>query len=128
MAYNFMAQFADDVAAGSKSLTIREHRKGRSRHARAGELVQLYTGMRTRHCRKLVTPDPICEVVRPILFLRKGPLDCAVVLNAVELTHDQLDYLIVADGFLSRSAFFDFHLGNHYEIEKIFIKWGFWND
>lgn len=51
VAYNFQARFAPDVAAGRKLQTIRA--EGRRAHAKAGDRVQLYTGMRTKACRKL---------------------------------------------------------------------------
>lgn len=58
VAYNFQARFADDVASGVKRQTIRAPRK--TRHAAAGEPIQLYTGLRTKATRKLRDPDPIC--------------------------------------------------------------------
>lgn len=60
VAYNFQVRFADAVASGAKTQTIRATREGRSRHARPGEALQLYTGLRTKKARKLVDPDPIC--------------------------------------------------------------------
>lgn len=59
VAYNFQMQFADDVATGSKRQTIRAHRKD-NRHAKPGDKLQLYTGMRTKACRKLIQEDPVC--------------------------------------------------------------------
>jgi hypothetical protein len=53
VAINFSPQFADAVAAGRKTQTIR--RKAR---AKAGQALQLYTGQRTPDCRKLA--DAIC--------------------------------------------------------------------
>ncbi|MCU0946779.1 MAG: hypothetical protein MUF47_00795, partial [Porphyrobacter sp.] len=41
----------------TKLQTVRGHRR---RHARPGEPIQLYTAMRTKHCRKIVDVDPIC--------------------------------------------------------------------
>lgn len=63
VAYSFHRMFAPDVEAMIKRQTVRAHRK---RHARIGEPVQLYTGMRTKQCRKLVIPDPICHRVDEI--------------------------------------------------------------
>jgi len=53
VAYNFQTQFAPDVEAGRKRQTIRSD--GKRRHAQPGEMVQLYTGMRTKACRQLGT-------------------------------------------------------------------------
>ncbi|HEY8136236.1 MAG TPA: ASCH domain-containing protein [Methylocystis sp.] len=48
VAYSFQKRFAEPILSGQKLHTIRADRK---RHARPGEALQLYTGMRTRHCR-----------------------------------------------------------------------------
>lgn len=56
VAYSFSTAFVGAIVARTKRQTIRLPRK---RHARPGERVQLYQGMRTRHCRKLI-PDPVC--------------------------------------------------------------------
>jgi len=62
VAYSFKKVFVRQIETGRKRQTIRADRK---RHARPGEPVQIYTGMRTRHCRKIIE-DPICESVTPI--------------------------------------------------------------
>jgi|GEM_PF-4621466 len=41
VAYSFQDRWAADVEEGRKVCTIRARRKGRSRHARVGERVQL---------------------------------------------------------------------------------------
>ena len=56
IAYNFQAQFAPDVESGKKRQTIRAD--GRRRHAKEGDALQLYTGMRQPGCRKL--RDAVC--------------------------------------------------------------------
>ena len=109
VAYNFIKQFADDVAAGRKNFTIRERRK---RHARKGENVQVYTGMRTKSCRKLVDPDPVCERVAPIIIWRINQHRCTIALDGNLLTRDQVDYLVTTDGFKSDKEFMAFHLGD----------------
>lgn len=50
---NFSPQFAEAVAAGRKTQTIRQKPR-----AKAGQALQLYTGMRTKDCRKLA--DAVC--------------------------------------------------------------------
>jgi len=74
VAYNIFARFAEAVEAGTKVLTVRGPRR---RHARPGEELQLYTGMRTRQCR-LLRRAP-CLFVGPVL-LRFGA-DPAVFLG-----------------------------------------------
>lgn len=62
VAYSFQKQFAPKIIDRSKTHTIRGPRK---RHAKPGENLQLYTGMRTKHCRKIID-DPVCTFVSPI--------------------------------------------------------------
>jgi hypothetical protein len=58
VAYSFAPQFIGSIRSGTKCQTIRPI--GKRRHARTGEPVQLYTGMRTPTCSKIVETDPIC--------------------------------------------------------------------
>jgi hypothetical protein len=53
VAYSFKRQFVGPIRAGTKRQTIRAPRKGRGRHARPGETLQLYTAMRTKQCKKI---------------------------------------------------------------------------
>lgn len=53
-AYNFKEQFADDVENLIKRQTIRPKRK---RPTKIGDSLYLYTGMRTKKCRKLLETD-----------------------------------------------------------------------
>jgi len=61
VAYSFQKQFAAPILEGTKRQTIRADRH---RHARPGEVLQLFTGMRTRHCRRLGTAT--CQSISPI--------------------------------------------------------------
>lgn len=67
VAYSFQKQFAVPILERTKGGTIRADRK---RHARPGEELQLYTGMRTRHCRLIGRET--CLAVTPIRLYLKG--------------------------------------------------------
>jgi len=54
VAINFSAQFAADVASGKKRQTIRQ-----TQRAKVGDRLQLYTGQRTKSCRRLTEADPV---------------------------------------------------------------------
>ena len=71
VAYNFQARFAPMVEDGRKRQTIRALRKD-GRHAKVGDALQLYTGMRTKACRKLVDPDPTCVSASPVVIDENG--------------------------------------------------------
>ncbi len=62
-AYNFQARFEAPIKSGQKWQTMRP--TGTRRHVRPGELIQLYTGMRTNACRKII-PDQRCLAVLPV--------------------------------------------------------------
>lgn len=69
VALNFSPQFADDVEDGVKRRSIRAPRKD-GRDPRAGDELQLYTGMRQPACRKL--RDAKCIRVRPVEISHMG--------------------------------------------------------
>lgn len=69
-ALNFKAQFADDVVAGKKRQTIRARRKD-GRDPKPGDILFLYTGMRTKACRKL--GEAVCKSVEPVRIERAAP-------------------------------------------------------
>jgi hypothetical protein len=60
-AINFKKEFAEKVKDGSKRQTIRPVRKN---PIKKGDTLYLYTGMRTKNCRKL--KDVICKDVQKI--------------------------------------------------------------
>lgn len=101
VAYSFQPRFVPHIRNGSKGQTIRKI--GKRRHARPGEAMQLYCGMRTAHCFKILEHDPICQRVDDVLF---------------DLTHPRTPILIVAgidvrvrtarDRYAQRDGFFDF--------------------
>ncbi|MGE4293315.1 MAG: hypothetical protein AB7E32_14035 [Desulfovibrio sp.] len=118
-AYNFQAKFAPLVESGEKRQTIRAI--GKRRHARPGERVQLYTGMRTKACRKLVTPDPVCTKVLPIRMEKnqQGGLNVdldGVAVNALRTAE--------ADGFRTAHEMLEFFERTHgLPFEGVLIRW-----
>ncbi len=60
-ALNFQKRFAADVESGKKCQTIRAKRKN---EIRKGQRLHLYTGQRTKQCRKIGEPE--CSYVRPV--------------------------------------------------------------
>ena len=95
VAYSFKPRFAGPILAGAKAQTVRAHRR---RHARPGEQLQLYTGMRTKHRRLISTV--ICESVEPVrlTFNRSlGPL--LFIVGDVVLSSAEREAFAQADGF-----------------------------
>lgn len=54
-ALNFQKQFAKDVEYGQKCQTVRAPRKDGRPHCKTGDTLKLYTGMRSKSCRLLIT-------------------------------------------------------------------------
>ncbi len=87
--FNFKPQFVDDVENYIKLQTIRSTKRGN-----VGDTAYLYTGMRTKNCRKLG------EGI--LTFVDKFQTDGKRVLigdSALLLSPDSLDKFARADGF-----------------------------
>lgn len=103
VAYSFKKRFAPPIIAGlvpgplvtgMKRQTIRANRK---RHARPGEELQLYTGMRTKSCRLL--GKPVCTSCLSIR-LQFG-ISPAMLIGgtAAAAAAEELDEFAQYDGF-----------------------------
>lgn len=92
VAINFSAQFAAEVEAGRKTQTIRQ-----SARAKTGQALQLYTGQRTKECRKLA--DAICIDCTYVGLTARG-----VTLGDASRFPGDIDDFARADGFENYSA------------------------
>lgn len=126
VAYSFQKRFAPQIIAGTKRQTIRLPRK---RHARPGEKVQLFTGMRTRHCKKII-PDPFCTVVLPIsIRLNAGRIvevDLGTWASGRWTQIACLDMFARQDGFENLDDMSEFWARAHGDIEHfdgVLICW-----
>lgn len=102
VAYNFKKQFADAVESGAKRMTIRH---GRKHPTRPGDVLQLYTGLRTRGVRKLL--DAVCVTVTPLEIYDLDDVLIVTVGGKFLLWSDIHD-LAIKDGFQNADAFIDF--------------------
>lgn len=115
-AYNFKAQFADDVESGRKRQTIRVERKD-GRVPREGEALQIYTGMRSKSCRKL--RDAVCEFTQEVVMTNTG-----MKLDGVALDPAYILRIAMMDGFKTTEEFRDFFKNTHgFPFRGILIKW-----
>ncbi|MGV3485384.1 MAG: ASCH domain-containing protein [Planctomycetaceae bacterium] len=109
VAYNFQAQFTEAIASGAKTHTIR--RNGKRRHARAGERLQLYTGMRTKACRKILQEDPVCDGVYPVVIVVEDERIAAITVGGAAV--DSLEQFAIDDGFESLAHMHEFWIRFH---------------
>lgn len=129
VAYSFKAQFEEPIATGAKTQTVRGNR---ARHARPGEALQLYVAMRTRHCRKILTPDPVCIDVRDIeiVFDWNIGLIARIDIEGVRLSAAEMLAFAIADGFGSDFGSPLFHMGRFWRdnhglepFSGVVIRW-----
>lgn len=115
VAYNFQAQFADAVERGEKRQTIRAI--GKRRHAKEGDKLQLYTGMRTKACRKL--REAVCHDFCHILI----EADKIWTSRPLEI-HTDLDRWAKSDGFPDWPTMRDFFANTHgLPFNGVLIRW-----
>ena len=105
-AINFKPQFAALVESGAKTQTIRK-----TNRFKIGDVVQLYTGQRTKQCRKL--GEGVVEMVLPF-YMSRSPLLCRDAYAAIAM----------ADGFANADEMFDWFEKQHgLPFEGWLIKW-----
>jgi hypothetical protein len=119
VAYSFQKRFAEPILAGTKAQTIRADRK---RHARPGEEVQLYIGMRTKHCRLLGRST--CVAVEPIMLDFRGS-GVIKIGGTVLFSDSRMQEFARSDGFKSWEAMKGFWADVHDVdvFEGILIRW-----
>ena len=78
VAINFSPQFAGIVASGAKKQTIRKKNR-----FRIGDRLQLYTGQRTKNCKKLIEDDPLVIAVISVGITRE-----TISMNAIDYKDD----------------------------------------
>jgi uncharacterized protein YqfB (UPF0267 family) len=113
-AINF-TMFTDKVANGTKTQTIRA-----TTRARAGEVLQLYVGQRTKDCRKV--RDVVCKSVAEVMLMER----LAQVKGDAARTGIYLEEFAHADGFDSYAdmwAFFSRRANDAGEFHGKLIKW-----
>lgn len=99
-AYNFKAQFSPAVEAGQKLCTIR------GRAAVVGTTAYLYTGMRTKACRKL--GQGTITRCSPIIIGRDDVAFPFVIIDGRKLRMAEVWDLAKQDGFEDSEKFVDF--------------------
>jgi hypothetical protein len=134
--YNFKARFAKPIQDGTKRHTIRAPRKGGCED-QPGDMMYLYTGLRTRQATKILVDPQVCVrvesiVIRNVVGLRSisevwvGPFCDSVRDNGLRqqlaihypeqsglspLDADECESLAVADGFESFAEMLSFWEG-----------------
>lgn len=132
VAYSFKERFIGRIETGlgirtDENFTLRNPAKtqtiraiGKRRHARSGEVLQLYYGMRTKKCRQIGTAK--CVEVEPIIIWDTF----AIMVGGKVLTARQIKTFARADGFDDLDDMRDFwkkEHGNFDKFEGVLIRW-----
>lgn len=112
--------FIDKILSGEKRQTIRKA-GGKWENVKAGDKLTLYTGLRTKECRKLgeAEVESIEDIEIEIDFFGSSVYRCSI-----DATEDEAREIAKADGFDCLKDFFDFFL-HHYgqNFTGKIIKW-----
>ena len=128
VAYNFKERFAQAVEDGDKLQTIRAVRK-RNGHAKVGDVIQLYTGQRTKDCRKL--GEGTCVAVEKV-HIPDRPYDITIDGHQLQMRvggqnidPSKFDNdFAVANGFEDYVDMFSWFQDNYIlPFDGILIKW-----
>lgn len=114
VAYSFNPRFIEPIRQGIKSQTIRAH--GHRRHARPGELLQLYSGMRTVHCQRILPDVPCLTVMQVDIVLDDGVIT-RVATDGVPVI--DLDAFALRDGFADREDMSAFWRAHHAGVDTV---------
>lgn len=104
VAFNFKKQFADLAEDDIKWQTIREELKTKGPRVFPGQQMQLYTGQRTKACRKL-RPDVTCVETLDFVVTSTGEVECELQFCSLDVN---LPELALLDGFQTVNDFLDF--------------------
>jgi hypothetical protein len=108
VAYSFAPRFIEPIRQGFKTQTIRA--KGLRRHARPGELLQLYSGMRTAHCLRIIPDTPCLAIMEVLIQFRPGMIDW---ITADGIRVRDLDAFAIRDGFADAVDMWSFWRDHH---------------
>lgn len=115
--------FIDKILAGEKRQTIRRA-SPKWEKVEAGDRLTLYTGLRTKQCRKL--GEAVVESITPIMI----DTECDNVAVETPLGDFNLDLpalndLVARDGFISNADFFKFFCINYKvgRFKMLVIRW-----
>jgi len=112
MLLGFQKQFVDKILSGEKRQTIRAKRKY---PIKVNDKLQLYYGLRTKQCKKIM--DAICSSVLAITIKSNG----AIFINDIMLLAGAYDLLAMGDGFENYNEMYNWFCKNHNLNNENFI-------
>jgi hypothetical protein len=129
VAYSFKPRFAELILDGSKRQTIRA--VGKRRHARPGDELQLYSGMRTRHCR-LIARAKCASVHEVELFFNRFGASELFRVDGAPIGPNAMECFARLDGFSTVQEMATFWWAEHgkayrhiglIEFKGVMVRW-----
>lgn len=120
VAYSFQKQFAVPILEGTKRQTIRAI--GKRKHAWPGDELQLYVGMRTKHC-KLIGR----ATCKSRTFIRLNLAERRVQIGLVGKINPLTELFARSDGFAGSDDMVAFWAKHHPGVsifDGLLIQWG----
>ena len=126
VAYSFNPRFIEPIRQGMKTQTIRA--VGLRAHVRPGQLLQLYSGMRTAYCVRILPDTPCLDVMWVEIAFADGPRPPIDRIMADGLRVRDLDAFALRDGFSDIDDMSEFWSEHHPEALKagfrgVLIEW-----
>lgn len=114
--------FIEKILSGEKRQTIRRA-SPKWENVKVGDKLTLYTGLRTKQCRKL--GEAVVESVGKVAFYQAGLIGAITRDGEFWLTEDEVDELVMRDGFDDVYDFWQFFDAHYPErpIEMKVIRW-----
>ena len=128
----FQKQFVESVESGEKRQAIRAYRKD-GRDPKVGDRLHLYTGLRTKQCRKL--GEAVCTFSgrfaldgRRMESIPGAWIDADATLNGIDLDYTEfssLSEIAKRDGFKDAVPMLEWFDNAHgLPFEGVLIRWG----
>lgn len=122
-AYSYKRRFVDPMLAGIKDGTIRAERRGRARHARAGDMIANYVGMRTKSCELILRS--VCTASLAVTLVWRPRIE--IIVESENWADPQLhDCFAHRDGFRDMDDMAGFWREVHAGIDRFegrLIRW-----
>ena len=120
----FQKQFAPLVESGEKRQTVRAYRKD-GRNPKVGDRLYLYTGLRTKQCRKLgeaiAKSVKVIGIDEPMFCEDESPIEIVPLVLLPREAHD----LAIRDGFSDLDEMLSFFDKTHgLPFKGLLIRWG----
>jgi hypothetical protein len=118
MLLGFKPRFVDPILDGTKLHTLRNARKVTPK---VGEVLHMYTGLRTKHCKAItnrytlkgiqVAHISVRRVKPPLNFISKTAFLIRIKVDGIPLQPDDIRKFCVADGFADGTDFASYWMG-----------------